>query len=73
MTKPLTPEETDDLLKPHPKGVGPDAYPTGQVLFGFPVWIDPDIDRGTVRMIDENGREQGRITDIGIDDSGSIP
>ena len=54
MSEPLTPEEVDRLLVANPPSWGPDAYPTGQKIFGFPVIADPSLDPNEVRFVNND-------------------
>lgn len=53
MTEPLRPREVDDLLAPNPPSWGQDGYPAGFSLFGLRVICNPDIDPGTIRLVQE--------------------
>lgn len=52
MTKPLTPHQVDEILRPNPK------------LFGMEVITDELMEQGTIEFRDKNGELFGKIINV---------
>jgi hypothetical protein len=59
VTKPLAPSVVNDFLKPNPASWGADGYPAGFSVFGMPVVVNPGIDHGTFRLVQDRPRPEG--------------